>query len=114
MKLHHILSNAECIGHNVCAEIEEGQPWVTYEDGGNIRNHYRDVFVNGFCVYMDGENCRIVDFNTTDMTVTMFSFEVEHPAYATFTIPYEQYLADFGTTWAVYDEAGRLVHARVA
>jgi len=97
MKLHRTLTNGECIGRDMSASIGENCPWVQYD------GEHKFVVINGHCAYMDGEVCRIVDYNEFTRTVTMYCEDGASNAVGefdgVFTIPYEQYLSDFGTEW---------------
>jgi hypothetical protein len=107
MKLHDIFTNEQCIGKEACAQIDVGQPWVTYEDGNDgEKDYYRDVFVDGHCAYMHGEYCKIRGYDEEKETVTLYSECGEGNSEnwdGIFTIPYEQYAADFGTIWTAID-----------
>lgn len=102
MKLHNKLSNNECIGKTITANIGLNKSWVRYEDGNNgEKDYYRDVFGldlltgQGDIVYMYGECCIIKGFNLENETVLLRndSENVE------FEIPYYQYKEDFGLNW---------------
>lgn len=102
MKLHNKLSNNECIGKTITANIGLNKSWARYEDGNNEeKDYYRDVFRTDILtgkndiVYMEGENCVIKGFNIENKTVYLKnnSENVE------FEISYEQYKEDFGLNW---------------
>ena len=105
MKLHNELNNQECIGKEMCACIGENDPWVTYSDGNyGEKNYYKDVFVNGYCVYMDGEVCKIIGYDELAREVTMYceysdAHSTDDSYNGVYTIPYSQYVADFGLDW---------------
>ena len=105
MRLHETLPNSECIGKVVRAQIEIGQPWVDYQEGneGEV-DYYRDVYVDGHCAYMDGESCTIQSYDTKNNTLTLYNENAEGHTVdewdGVFTIPYEQYVADFGIYWS--------------
>ena len=110
VELHNTLSNEECIGKGTCAQIDVGQPWVHYEYGNDgEKDYYRDVFVDGHCAYMDGEYCKIRGYDLKKRTVTLYSENGESNAEnwdGIFTIPYEQYVADFGMCWTGGNDNG--------
>jgi hypothetical protein len=102
IKLHNTLSNEDCIGKQISAQIDTNRDWVDYEDSDKEKDHYRSVAVGGRCVYMDGETCEIRDYDEVAETVTLYSDEasgIDDDYPDTFTIPYEQYVADFGIDW---------------
>ena len=107
MRLHNILSNEECIGKGTCAQPDVDQPWVEYQDGNDGEpNYYRDVWVDGHVAYMFGEHCEIRGYNEIERTVTLYGEQGEEHSEdngydGVFTIPYEQYVADFGIDWMV-------------
>ena len=80
---------------------------VDYQEGNEGEEYYyRDVYVDGHCAYMDGESCTILSYDTKNNTVTLYNENAEGHAVdewdGVFTIPYEQYLADFGLDWYTY------------
>ncbi len=106
MKLHNVLTNKECVGKGASARIDTGRSWVTYSDGNDgEKDFYRDVFVGNYYAYMQDEFCEIRDYDENKLTVTMYCQDGEANSEGwdgVFTIPYEQYLADFGTGWHIW------------
>ena len=105
MRLHETLPNSECIGKVVCAQPDIGQPWVSYEDSSKgEKDYYRDVYVDGFCAYVFGESCTILGYDENRNTITLSNEGARGDPGddwgRVFTIPYEQYIADFGIYWS--------------
>lgn len=104
-KLHDSLTNDECIGKMIIAFIDTNRDWITYsESNEGEKNYYRDYHdtKTGNCCYMDGEACKIESYNESENTVTLSNDSIDEIDFSTiFTISYEQYKADFGTSWMV-------------
>ena len=87
------------IGKVVIADIGENRNWVKYSDSNEgEKNYYRDVFSkeNGCLIYCYGEDCKIEGYDETLQTVTLSNNNIDDNDFPlVFTIPYEQYIADF-------------------
>jgi hypothetical protein len=128
MKLHKLFFNRDCIGKGCCASIGENRDWVCYSDAEynekdeliQAEGHYRDVYIEGgLLAYCDGEYCEISGFDEVARTVTLKNdndtendrgraLSMRGDNAFEFTIPFEQFQADFGSFFesefdAVYD-----------
>jgi len=92
MKLSNYINNQECFNKVVTAQPNSDSPWVTCTDGNDgEENYYRDVYTDGILAYCDGESCIILGADNNNDTVALKNDEEQ-----VFSIPYEQYVADFG------------------
>ena len=86
------------VGLNVTASIDDNQPWVRYSEGNDGEpDWYRDVYIAGTLVYCDGEGCDIKAFDKEKAKVTLYNDAIDRETEeeCTFTISFEQFLADF-------------------
>jgi len=92
IKLSNHINNKKCYNRTITAQPEPESPWVTCEDGNDgEKDHYRDVWVDGILAYCFGETCIILGIDNSNNTVTLENNEQQ-----IFSIPYEQYVKDFG------------------
>lgn len=99
IKLNCFIDNKQCIDVIVTANPSPDNLWVRVEHNSNFPEcPYCDVFdENGAIIYMAGESCIIKSYDESKRTVTLCNEESEHNP--VFTIPYSQYVADFGLQW---------------
>jgi len=105
VRLHCTKPNEKCIGEEICASIDVGRSWIDYIEGNSGEpDYYREAWVYGDVAYMDGEVCKIVAYDERAGTVTMYCADgdcrgIDGNYLGIFTIPYKQYVGDFGLDW---------------
>lgn len=109
------MKNCECASYNKClvcnesgvcsgeivakkqqciADISENQDHVTYSDSDDgEENYYRDVFVDGFQSYSDGEVCTVED--TKEDSIVLSNDNACDDGLHYFEISKEQFEKDF-------------------
>jgi len=104
-KFTYYLMNENCNGIRVSAEIGKNKDWVRYSDGNDgEKNYYCDALSeDGRTLYCDGEVCRIKGYNEEAQTVELSNY-LNGAEDGEFTIPLEQFVADFGRMFNIMIE----------